>query len=74
METVEIPTDALIPCSALRLLQPQVSRNPAIVSLVSETHTSPLEVHWSNANTTPEASLRSRFILTLLEGRFEERN
>jgi hypothetical protein len=69
MENVEPPTGALIPRSALRMLQPQVSSNPAIVSLASETHASPLEIHWSHigvhANTTPEDSLRSRFITAL---------
>jgi len=69
MENVELPTGALIPRSALRMLQPEVARNPATVSLASETHASPLEVHWSligvHANTTPEASLRSRFVTAL---------
>jgi hypothetical protein len=69
MENVELPTGALIPRSALRMLQPQVPSNPATVSLASETHASPLEVHWSHigvhANTIPEASLRSRFISAL---------
>jgi hypothetical protein len=70
MENVELPSAALIPRSALRMLQPEVTlSNPATVSLASETHASPLEAHWRrigvHANTTPEASLRSRFVSAL---------
>src|SRR5438045_3624665 len=40
MENVELPTGALIPRSALRMLQPEAQSNPATASLISEIHTS----------------------------------
>jgi len=69
MENVELPTGALIPRSALRMLKPEARSNPATVSHASETHASSLEAYWSHigvhANATPDASLRSRFITAL---------
>jgi RNase H-like domain found in reverse transcriptase/Integrase zinc binding domain len=64
MENVELPTSALIPRSALRMPQPDTRSNPALENRVSR-----LEAHWNrigvHANTTPDASLRSRFITAL---------
>ena len=72
MENVEIPTGALIPKSALRMLYPQ-SQSQSQSSSQSQVNSAfqppSLEAHWCHigvhANTTPEASLRSRFIAAL---------
>ena len=69
MENVELPTGALIPRSALRMLQPDTRSNPATDSTLTENPASPLEAHWNrigvHANMAPEASLRSRFLTAL---------
>src|SRR5436190_1267942 len=59
MENVEIPTGTLIPRSALRMLYPD---SHATTTTPLETFPSHIGVH---ANTTPESSLRSRFIKAL---------
>src|SRR5438477_9009857 len=57
--TLCYPSVALIPHSALRMLQPETH----------ETHETPLKAHWSHigvhVNETPGASLRFRFITAL---------
>ena len=65
MENIEIPTGTLIPRSALRKLQPhelQPSADPLPRVSLLKAYWNSIEV---NANTTPEASLRSRFISAL---------
>ena len=64
-ENVEIPTGTLIPRSALRKLQPhelQPSADPLPTVSLVKAYWNSIEV---NANTTREASLRSRFISAL---------
>ena len=65
MENVEIPTGTLIPRSALRMLYP----DSHVTAIITATTATPLETFPSHigvhANTTPESSLRSRFIKAL---------
>ena len=80
MENIEIPTGTLIPSSALRKLQPHelqpsCSNCAQVTSQSTSSESNPsstaslLEAYWNrigvHANTTPEASLRSRFISAL---------
>ena len=79
MENVEIPSGALIPRSALRMLYPHIGNTSNAAHLVGDSQTkapSPksvprqsLEVHWNHigvhAYMTPESSLKDRFVLAL---------
>ena len=81
MENVEIPIGILIPQSALRKLQPHelqpTTTSCSCANITSQSSTDPpststaslLRAYWNsigvNINTTPEASLRSRFISAL---------
>jgi hypothetical protein len=66
MENVEIPSGALIPRSALRMLYPDGDDSSASASSLQ---TLTLEAYWNrvgvHANTTPKASLRDRFVSAL---------